>query len=156
MNNIILFNDSVTLNFSVNGYLSDDSINILKNSILWSFRRVIQQDKSYANIILPHLLTFCGHSSKFIERRLFINKEPSASRFLIKEIRQHLNEENYFLFMDMIGFSWFDHFDYEPSNFKNEKNEVISVPPLAEGVLNYHAKKLIANSNITIEKQKNL
>lgn len=154
MNNITLFNDNVSLNFKANGYLLDDSITNLKNSILWSFRRVIQQDKLYANILFPQLLRFCGSSSKFIEQRLFINKEPSASRFLIKEIRQHLNDVNYLLFMDMIGFSWFDRLDYESSSFKNKKNEIISVPPLAEGVLNYHAKKLIATSSITIAEQK--
>lgn len=144
MNNIKLFNDNVSLNFKGNIYLSNDPITNLKNSILWSFRKVIQQDKLYANMLFPQLIRFCGSSSKFIEQRLLINKEPSASRFLIKEIRQQLNDVNYYIFMDMIGFSWFGRLDYEPSSFKNMQDEIITVPPLAEGVLNFHAKKLIA------------
>ncbi|MDI7744039.1 hypothetical protein QMK38_18680 [Lysinibacillus fusiformis] len=154
INNITILNDNVSLNYANINNLGNDALNKLKNSILWSFRKVIQKHESYANRILPQILRFCGHDSKFIERRIYTRDESSASRSLIKEIRNQLNDSNYLLFMDTIEFGWFDWIDYEASSFINEKNETIHVRPFAEKVLNFHAKKLISIPSTNLIEQK--
>lgn len=143
VNNLKIFNDNVQLNFKNQWNLENEKVRMLKNSILWSIRQVVQQHKSNVNILLPELLRFCNHSDAFIERRSYQTNEASAARTLIKEIRSCLNLDNYLLMMDAIGFKWFDKADYVSSSFKNQKGETIEVRPFAEIILNMHAKKLL-------------
>lgn len=135
------FNDHCQLNFA-----NAEKIEMLKTSFLWSFRRAIQQNKDFANQLLPEILRFCQHDARFIEERylLFGRDKGAAERSLIKDIRGELSDANYFIFMNAIGFAWFDGLDYKESKFETSDGENVVVPPLAELVLNYHAKKLIA------------
>ncbi|MDF9843790.1 MULTISPECIES: hypothetical protein [unclassified Paenibacillus] len=147
-NNLRILNDNAVLSFEscfFNESTTDDSKKMLVNSILWSIRRVIMKGELFANNVFPELLRFCGHEAKFIENRgLYVNSKSSASRFLIKEMIGRLNDANYLLFMDIIGFDWFDRGDLQKTNFTNNNGESVEVRPLAEFVLNFHAKKLLS------------
>lgn len=138
------FNEHCQLNFA-----DKDKTDMLKNSFLWSFRRVINENKGFANVLLPEIIRFCQYSGNFIEARciLFGDAKQSAARSLIKDIRSELTDANYFIFMKTIGFDWFDGLDYRESSFVNGQGETVKIRPLVERVLNYHAKKLIASPN---------
>ncbi|WML29226.1 hypothetical protein RCG24_14670 [Neobacillus sp. OS1-32] len=158
INNLAIFNDNVVLSFESNPF-SNFTINDFKktliNSILWSIRRVAMQGELFANKVFPQLLRFCRNGAKFIENRgINVNNEASASRLLIKEFLSKLNDTNYLLFMDTIGFDWFDKGDFQKSNFTNDKGEKIEVKPLAEYVLNFHSKKLLSLDNSMVTEQR--
>ncbi|PGZ07498.1 hypothetical protein COE30_17060 [Bacillus cereus] len=148
INNLAIFNDNAVISFESNlfgGFTVNEFKKTLVNSILWSIRRGVMQGELFANKVLPQLLRFCGNGAKFIEKRgHYVNSETSASRLLIKDIRSKLNDTNYLIFMDTIGFDWFDSGDFQKTNFTNDKGENVEVRPLAEVVLNFHAKKLLA------------
>lgn len=99
----------------------NEAYTMLTKSILWSIRHMITKDpqnSSYAsnaaNMIYNELINFIGNTNNFIEHRLFLtSKEPSISRLLIKDLSAFLNESNYFHFMDIIGFNWFDSYDHK-------------------------------------------
>ncbi|WP_127537482.1 DUF7017 domain-containing protein [Paenibacillus illinoisensis] len=150
-NNLVIFNDIAVISFDSSPFDGlNDFTKTLVNSILWSIRRVMMQGEQFANQIFPQLMRFCGNEAKFIEnRRSYDNNEALASRLLIKEIRSKLNDTNYLIFMDTIGFNWFDKGDFQKGNFTNDKGENVEVRPLAEVVLNFHAKKLLS-LNISI------
>lgn len=136
-------NDLVQFDFRQN-----NNVNILLNALLWSIRRVAMQGELPANRIFEQFKRFVGNSPSFIEKRgtgvLTNNNELSPSRALIGELRKKLNDSNYFLMIDMIGFDWFDNFDYVTSSFTGKNDETVKKSrPLAEKMLNYHAKKLI-------------
>ncbi|MGG4489725.1 DUF7017 domain-containing protein [Metabacillus idriensis] len=148
IHNLMIFNKNAVIPFESNffgGFTTNDLKKTLVNSILWSIRRVVMQGELFANRVFPQLLRFCGNEAKFIENRgLFANSGASASRSLIKEIINKLNDPNYLLFMDTIGFDWFDNGDFQKTNHNNEKGENIEFRPLAEVVLHFHAKKLLS------------
>lgn len=148
INKLAIFNDNVALSFGSNpfgSFTTNDFKKTLVNSILWSIRRVVMQGELFANKVLPQLLRFCGNEAKFIENRgLYVNSEASASRLLIKEIRSKLNDTYYLILMDTIGFDWFDKGDFQKTNFTNGRGENVEIRPLAEVVLNFHAKKLLS------------
>lgn len=148
INNLRILNDNAVISFeshSFNVFTTNDSKKTLVNSILWSIRRVVMKGELFANKVLPQLLRFCGNEAKFIENRgLYGNSEASASRSLIKEITRKLNDSNYLVFMDTFGFDWFDHGDLQKTHFTNDNGEKVEVRPLAEVVLNFHAKKLLS------------
>ncbi|KNH14980.1 MAG: hypothetical protein WBA30_02625 [Priestia megaterium] len=147
-NNLVIFNDNAVISFDrdpFDGFTNNDFKKTLVNSILWSIRRGVMQGEQFANKVFPQFLRFCGNEAKFIENRgFYVNNEVSASRLLIKEIRSKLNDTNYLIFMDTIGFDWFDKGDLQKTNFTNDKGENVEVRPLAEVVLNFHAKKLLS------------
>lgn len=160
VNNLTIFNDNVALSFESNpfsNFNNNDFKKTLINSFLWSIRRVVMQGELYANKISPQFMRFCGYDSKFIEKRwINVNNEVSVSRLLFKEFLGKLNDSNYLLFMDAIGFDWFDKWDFEKSYFTNDAGENIEVKPLAEYVLNYHSKKLLSlDISVTTEQRIN-
>ncbi len=148
INNLAVFNDNAVISFESNlfgGFTANEFKKTLVNSILWSIRRFVMQGELFANRVLPQLLRFCGNGARFIEKRgRYVNGETSASRLLIKDVRSKLNDTNYLMFMDTIGFDWFDSVDFQKTNFTNDKGENVEVRPLAEVMLNFHAKKLLA------------
>lgn len=148
VNNLAIVNDNVVLCFKstpFSNFTTDDFMKTLVNSILWSIRRVVMRGELFANKVFPQFLKFWGNDAKFIEDRgVYVNNDASASRLLIKEIRRNLNDNNYLIFMDTIGFDWFDKGDFQKTNFTNDKGENVEVRPLAEVVLNFHAKKLLS------------
>ncbi|MFP7494590.1 hypothetical protein SFC66_12435 [Terribacillus saccharophilus] len=139
--NLKILNDNAAIPFDY----TIDFKKKLVTTILWSIRRVVLRGEQFANKVFPQLLRLIGNESKFIENRRF-NKdnEASISRLLIKEIRNKLSDKNYLMFMDAIGFNWFDKIDFQNTDFTNANGEQVVVRPLAEVVLNYHAKKLLS------------
>lgn len=154
VNNLKVFNDTIQLKFKNKWDGENEKVTMLKNSIIWSIRQVVQKHESNANILLPELLRFCDHGDAFIEKRLYQGNEASAARTLIKEIRSFLNLDNYLLLMDSIGFKWFDKADYVSSSFENKKEETIVVRPFAEVILNMHAKKLLELTSESKDEQR--
>lgn len=136
-------NEFVQFDFSIN----NESVEILLKSFLFSIWRVVMQGELPANIIFEQFKRFVGNSLSFIEKRVLDlsadDNYPSPSRLLINELRSRLNDSNYFSLIDMIGFDWFDDFDYVTSSFTGKNGETVENRPLAEIMMNYHAKKLI-------------
>ncbi|AIF45557.1 hypothetical protein [Virgibacillus sp. SK37] len=153
VNNLAVLNNHATISFDSS--FSNDFKKTLVNSILWSIRRVVKHGEQSANKVFPQLQQFCGNSAKFIEKRSIYDKSnASASRLLVKEIRSKLNDTNYYLFMDMLGFNWFDRGDFQKSSFTNDKGELVEIRPLAEVILNYHAKRLASPTTSAATEQR--
>lgn len=153
---LTFFNNHVVLSFDEiynNIFEINNSLKLLVDNILWSIRRVVAKGDPYANNVFPQLLRFCGNCAKFIEKR-WLKNERSASRTLIREILNKLNDRNYLQFMDVIGFDWFDRWDFEKSNYVNVKGENIEIKPLAEYVFNFHSKKLLSMNLSLVTEQR--
>ncbi|ERG68073.1 DUF7017 domain-containing protein [Exiguobacterium chiriqhucha] len=140
LKNFRILNDNATI--TLNRWQADDIKRTLVDSILWSIRRVILKDDSYADKVLPEFLRFYGSDSNFIETRYDPNAR-SASRSLIKDMMNHLNDYNYLKFTDTIGFDWFDSSDDREAHFQTEDGEDKKIPPLKESVLNHYAKRIL-------------
>jgi hypothetical protein len=143
-NNLKMLNDIAHFSFSSN---NNEFVTTLLNSVLWSVRRVAMKGEMAANRVLIEFLRFVDGSAVFIEQRgegyPLSDNDASPSRLLIKELRNRLHDNNYFLLMDMIGFCWFDNRDYMKTSFTDKDGKIVESRPLAETTLNYHAKKLI-------------
>jgi len=141
--NLKKMNDFVQFDFKIN---NSKYLTTLLNAFLWSIGRVVDIELA-ANRIFEQFKRFIGNSSEFIEKRVLNlsahNNDASPSRILIKKLCIELNDSNYFEFIDIIGFDWFDDYDYATSSFTNENGETKNVHPLAERMLGYHAKKLL-------------
>lgn len=135
-------NDFVQFDFRI----KNESLEILLKSFLKSIREVVKQGELPANRIFEQFKRFVGNSPSFIEKRTLNvstdNNYPSQSRLLIREMLNKLNDINYFSFIEMIGFNWFDDSDYLTSSFTKD-GKIVEMRPLAETILNYHARKLI-------------
>lgn len=141
--------------FSLSKWTSNDIKRTLVDSILWSIRRVISKDDSYADKVFPEFLRFYGSDSNFIETRYDPNAR-SASRSLIKDMMNNLNDSNYLIFMDAIGFDWFDLSDGRQASFQTDDGEDKKIPPLKESVLNHYSKRIIKmDINIVTEQRIN-
>ncbi|WP_214860739.1 hypothetical protein [Exiguobacterium sp. s161] len=140
LNNFRILNDNATI--TLNKWSPNDIKRTLVDSILWSIRRVISKDDSYADKVLPEFLRFYRNDSNFIETRYDPNAR-SAMRSLIKDMMSHLNDYNYLKFIDTIGFDWFDSIDARETHFQTEDGEEKKIPPLKESVLNHYSKRIL-------------
>ena len=140
LNNFRILNDNATI--TLNRWPANDIKRTLVDSILWSIRRVISKDDSYADKVLPEFLRFYRNDSNFIETRYDPNAR-SAMRSLSKDMMSHLNDYNYLKFMDTIGFDWFDSSDARETHFQTEDGEQKKIPPLKESVLNHYSKRIL-------------
>lgn len=135
-------NDFVQFDFRIN----NKYLETLLKSFLYSIKRVVMQGELHANRIFEQFKRFVGNSPSFIEKIMHDvaddNNYPSPSRLLIVEMYKRLNDSNYFSFIEMIGFNWFDDSDYLTSSFTKD-GKIFEMRPLAETILNYHARKLI-------------
>ena len=55
----------------------------------------------------------------------------------------NLNDSNYLIFMDAIGFDWFDLSDEMQASFQNDDGEDKKIPPLKEWILNHYSKRIL-------------
>lgn len=140
LNNFRILNDNAAI--TLNRWQADDIKRTLVDSILWSIRRVISKDDSYADKVLPEFLRFYGNDSNFIETRYDPNAR-SASRSLIKDMMNNLNDSNYLIFMDVLGFDWFDLSDEMQASFQTDDGEDKRIPALKESVLNHYSKRIL-------------
>ncbi|MEK4715723.1 DUF7017 domain-containing protein [Sporosarcina sp. FSL K6-5500] len=137
-NNLSLFNQQATIDFNSN----DKFVNMLKNSYLWSIRRVALVNEMYANRVFEHFMQLCGEKRNIFAKFRTVGNQADPARLLFNDFLRLLNTENYFIMIHFFGFNWFTSFDYAPSSFTNNEDERIEQRPFAERVLNFHAKKL--------------
>lgn len=137
--NLELFNKHAVIMFTT----SNEQINTLKTAYLWSIRKVAMVNELNANRVFEQFIKLCGIEGTIFELRQRIDNSVDPARLLVKDFFRKLNMTNYLEFIRFIGFEWFANFDYETSTFENLQGESIEMRPLAEWVLNFHAKKLI-------------
>ncbi|WP_037284671.1 DUF7017 domain-containing protein [Saccharibacillus sacchari] len=140
--NLKIFNDYAYIDF----HSGSEMMTRLKNSFLWSIRRVVQRDESNANKVFELFINLCKDEETIFEQRRSFGKEQEKdpARLLIEELIATLNARNYLRLTSWIGFDWFDRFDHQASTFENAQGETIENRPFAEKILSSHAKKLIA------------
>ena len=147
-----LFNTNAQLNF----YSHNEFMDTLNKSLFWSIRKVAQKSELFANKVFEPFIKLCGNNRNILEKRFILAKEePDPARLLTQVLREKLNEANYVELMRLIGFDWFDHIDYRCSTFKDTQGEVIEIRPLAERILNSHAKKMIDRDTFFSESEVN-
>ena len=141
-----LFNRYITIDFhSPNEYMKT-----LKDAIFWSIYRVVKDSEENTNKIFAPFIKLCGNfRGAIFEKRTGTAQYRDPARLLVKEFFRNLDSKNYFQFVNYIGFDWFTRRDYECTTFTNNQGETIQLRPLAEWILNFHAKKLFAADDVT-------
>lgn len=139
--NLRILNDNVTINFHRTN--SKNAMKTFVEKMLWSLRRVALKEKSNADKLLPEFIRFYRGSWSMADFSLNIS-EPSVSRLFIKTMIDNLNDSNYFIFMNTIGFNWFSLKDNHETKYTDQKSgDVKTIKPFKESILNSHSKKLL-------------